>query len=423
MSARILSGQYFNLLSRGVVSSSALDPLYLPPGGPGLPGLADGKQSKLLKFGTFAGGENVVVDGNLFQNSSFEQATGGIPTFWTPTGTVAQVSSASQSGTYSCQLTGSGSSIAQITQLVESGDKVQVDCWAEITAGGVGATVSFYLQNIYTKNWWNGSAWQAGQVAFATVTAGTWTPALSQVPVESFAACGGDVTALQLTAALSGGTSPVALVDDCYIYPAVDTCFIGGHSIDPGVNPVLKTAANAGAGAPTFSTTQLTLGNLQPSFYGILGAPVYSRWWQLSLPVANVAEAGIAELVLGLSKVLLQTQDYDWDIGPLHDMVDLAARSGEPYTYPYSVFERRLVTLLFTFAKGGLPAFAQVRDELDRRSKGKGMPLLLIPDDTDPAIAVLCRQTTKWKAKRTLNALWKGVSLAFEEVPFPGSGQ
>jgi hypothetical protein len=189
------------------------------------------------------------------------------------------------------------------------------------------------------------------------------------------------------------------------------------------VNPVLKTAANAGAAAPTFSTTVLTLANLQPSFYGILGAPVYSRWWQLSLPVANVAEAGMAEFVLGLSTVLLQLQDYDWEYGPMHDMVDLAARSGEAYTYAYSVFDRRMVTLNFTFAKGGLAAFAQVRDELDRRSRGKGLPLLLIPDDADPAIALLCRQTTKWKAKRNLMNLWKGLSLAFEEVPFPGSGQ
>jgi hypothetical protein len=92
------------------------------------------------------------------------------------------------------------------------------------------------------------------------------------------------------------------------------------------------------------------------------------------------------------------------------------SRGGDLYEYPFTDYGRRAVALNFTYPN--LASYTQARDEIVNRSLGKARPLLVIPHDRDPALAILCRLTNRWSAKGYLATAWNASSMAFEECPF-----
>jgi hypothetical protein len=395
-------------VAASIVPSSA-DPLY------SLSALYDNASDAFWKFGTFAGGENALIDGDQLVYGNFENWSGGAPVGWVVAGTVAQ-DTVVKAGAFSAKISGTTGSVSRILTLT-SGRHYVLDGWVE----GDGALGKYhaYLQNLATKSWWNGAAWQAAKVeVVAPATTASYQNVLQTLQLEGFQACGGDLVNVQLTVAcLEAG---FCRADEFYVYPTIDYCGIHGHSIDSGVAPTIASAPNNPGGSLTF-TTQATMGVLQPVFYSVLGARVANRWWKFTLPVANQAEAGLAELVLGETYTLGRPQDFDWSVSPMFDQVEAVNRQGKRFEFPLSDYPHRAIGLNFLYPT--LANYAEARDEIVARSLGVANPLIVIPDDSDPVMAALCRQTAKWNVKRHLGNVWNASALTFEEQPFLGQAR
>jgi hypothetical protein len=415
---RVLTGERFNLLETGtlgfVTTADALFPTSL---------LYDGRPSRPYRC-SGAGITQFNVDGNAIANGSLDSWSAGAPTSWTEAniGPGADCVQTSVAGEFvagsAAKLANDAAGSASMSQTftVRSGQKRQLNI--RMRGDGVTGTAAISLQNIQTGMYLTAAgAWQAAGAYLATRTTNTYLQTTINYTVEAYSVSQVFTPSLRITATNTGALPSNAYVDELYDYPAVDVVSVHGHNVD---------AVGDATFAPQFlsstdnfvanQTTEATGFATQPAFYMLLAAPVYKRYWRLSLPAANSSAVEIGELVIGQTYSLLQAPTYGAELGFMRDDVATESGAGEQHVYARTKQARRTLGLKFRFDSE--TKYRAARDEIFRRSGGRVNPLVIIPDTTLPDV-IFGRIDKSWKVTRSLAAYYDQNDLTVLESAFP----
>jgi len=407
---RFITGDpaYYNLMARGVLTSSSADALYP------LVNVKDGDPSKPFKFGSAGADLEVKVDLSLLVGSNMDVWVASSPTGWTKTTT----GSSTVTEDTVIRVTGSSAAffvlggVAELRQnvVVRAGQKLALDCGVRVSTGVFGRV---FIQNRSTGKWLNTSfAWQSAQthcVRQADTSSGFVFPAV-EIQVESFLSVGADTCQLQITLDQENGSGNVWF-DDVYLTPLVDFFSIHGHNQDPGVPLLFESSDNNSSWV-----TKATVAPSKPSFYGRLSALEDHRWWRLKYSGTPLAAIYYGEIILGQVETALRPQLYDWPTRYVFDQIRTETEAGNVRSYKKALDERRAVKLEFN--PKAAADVAQLRDEWARRSFGGHYPMIVLPDDTDPSLALHCRMTDEVEIMREFLTVWS-TDVVIAESGFP----
>jgi len=420
-SIRVLAGQKFNLIERGIVTVSSEDALFPRPL------LYDGRPSRPFRFAAAGADDHVTIDTCLTQDPGFESwVDASSPAKWTKTltgsGAVDREATIIDTGTYACKLSASSSvGLAMVEQLVEAraGDDLYVV--ARGRAETALDTLELYVGNQKTGKWLTSGGWVSSFVPFIATGATSYQTLALAFQVESMDECLTDLVPLRLIARhLQDPVSyPGAVyVDNFRLLPAIDFASIHGANIDRAVDVELRSSSD-----PTFasSTLRATLTKRIPAFYGLLGSPISAdQHWRFlfgggGISAINSAPISLGEVVLGRALTLARRPDYGWEIKQLEADVATETPTGEVYSYAQAKWARRVLGMQFRFFSAA-DMEEQLR-EVFQRCRGRRYPLVIVPDDTRPEV-LHGRIDRSWAAKRRLVNAYDDTSLVVSESPF-----
>jgi hypothetical protein len=415
-SIRIIGGQLFNAWARGVVTSSpAANPLF-----PVL-GLGDGDAGSPFRFGSLTQDPYIQVDTDYLGGvGDFEAWTGGAPNGWTEahtgTGDVIQETSITANGSSALRLVpGTGTSVVLLDVEVPAGHWVQ---FRSILYGGgaPAAVVKLQVENLsYGKNLSSAGTWGFGVVDVASRSVTGYNLSTVAFQVESLLAMGQETVKLRIVIRndVAGSTGYADLIE---LSQGIDFASVHGHNVDPR-NVVTLISDDF----PAFGTsvTRATFTLARPSFYAVLGAVVYARYWRIKFTGINSTARGaiyLGEAVLGQQTALLRGSNFpirtDWI------MPQARSRAASRRQYVYNWGPDHLRTVTFPFSYRNLAQQQQARDEIIRRTAGGLHPLVIVPLDDDAETVIFGRIQVEWSSSQAfLNV--READLVIEEDPMP----
>lgn len=411
---RICGGQLVNNFGRGIATSSpAADPLYP------LSALGDGDAGSPFRFGSLGFDPYIQIDTDYMLGSGDFEIWPG-PDGWTQlntgTGAITQETSIVANGASAARLAaGTGTAVMYKDIQVPAGQTMQV--WCVLYGGGApAANVRVQVQNLQTYQWLTGAgAWQASETEVASKNTTGYFATNLAFTVQSLLACGQDVVTIRIIVRNDVATS-VGYADFLRLIPGVDFASVHGHNIDPG-NVVTLVSDDSS----TFGTavTRATFTKARPSFYAVLGAIVYARFWRIKIVGINAPASGaiyIGEPVLAQQLGLARGSNFpirtDWQ------MPQARMRSASRRQYVYNWSRDHLRTVTFPFSYRNLAQHQEARDEIVRRTAGGLYPITIVPLDDDPETVIFGRIQGDWSSSQAqLNV--READLIIEEDPFP----
>lgn len=402
---RVLSGERVNRLETGTVSLliGSADPLFP------ITNLYDGRPSRSFRTTSATTSIQILVDGNSVVNGSLDSWSGGAPSGWTvESGTVTQTVVAGEFVNGSAAKFNPGLISQNFT--VRSGEKRTIS--SQLRGDGV-AGIAMTLQNLTTgSQLQNNGTWSSGGGSVMSRVPNTYAAASVNYTVEPFSTTQADTCTMRLVIAAAA----LGYADDIYDYPAADFVSVHGHNLDASVLARFYSATDS---LFPIATLQATIAIVQPSFYALLAAPVYARYFTFYLTYlvgANSVIPEIGELVIGQTYALTVPPEYGAEIGYMRDDVATDTGVGELAVYARSAQTRRTLGLKFHFETE--TRMRAARDEVFRRSGGRLNPIVVIPDTTLPDV-IFGRLDRTWKVTRTLTTYYDQNDLQISELPFP----
>lgn len=397
----------WNLLARGAVTVSSENPLFPKAHLPKAP-------SMRFEFGSLAADQTITVDGTQVPNGGFEIAgLDGWVDDDTGTGTSVEETTTIHAGAKALKCNGGASGEGRRYRdiVARAGE------WAEISAalrgnGTVAARVR--VKNLLTGNWLDSAGAWGAQADVLTRTTASYNVEAKQFQVESFAACGfNDAAPLRVYCVCTQNGD--AFFDEVLYVPGVDLLSVHGHNTDPSV-PVQFRSSSDGS---SFNT-EATLTKAWPSFYGLLPARVFKRYWQEKLAGANHAaiirhgSVAIAQTFTPLECDLVSGAE----LAHLEPDVASETPSGELFVHSLSAFPRRTFALRYEFVS--TVTLDDHRVELFHRPRGRRHPMLLIPDTTKPDV-LWARGDRSHRVVKTFQDVYSDRDLVVAEAPFYSS--
>jgi len=410
---RVMAGERFNLLERGTVTSSSEDPLFLRNR------LWDGRPSGDYRFASAGTDDTITVDGDLLGGlGNFEGADAIDPPGWTEsnsgTGNCEIDTAQKNSGSSSLlMLAGTGFGQAYREFQARAGEWINIS-WAIRGDAGTGVA-KVRVQNPRTGRYLTpGAAWTSTLTNLATQAAAAWATGNLTFQVEDFRTNLYQDPVLRVIVINDTGGS--AWADDVYVTSGVDILTVHGHTIDPLIVPQFRSSTDNFAASDTLEGTA-TLD--PPSFYVLLGARVYRRYWRLKLVGLNVSgPIQLGEMVIGQTTSLLVPYEYKPRLGRLRDRVATTADFGEQYVYPRARWSRRTLQLVSHYES--LVQYRQAVDEIYERAAGDAHPIVIVPDTALPDV-LFAKGDQKHEATRTLLTRYDEHSWTLTEMPFPSA--
>lgn len=411
---RFLGGPYFNVLGRSAaispLSVSGEDALFVRAS------LYGGTPSDPFRFNA-VGANTVTVDLNLIPNGSMETAfVGNLPTAaWIKSGTptTARDTGTFHGGAASMSITGASGEYAAYDVTVRAGESFRYDMWG--AGGAAGGTAIIRIQNRQTGKWLKSDqTWQSAQQDLLSKASPGFANAVGNVVVESFlSSLTGTVTLRVYCLAGTGGNN--AYYDDMFLWPAIDFTSIHGHNISPVCAVTLHSSTDNFAAN---DTTRLTLTPGIPSFYGIIGGPVYTdRYWRLAITSTDNPGGApwVGEWVLGQQQTLLRNQSYGWKTEFVDPQQREMSEAGEQRANLLTEGQRRRLKLQFDY--NSLAKFQEARDAIMRVTRNGAYPCVIVPDDSDTEVVVFGHLAQDFGVSKDFLTQWTGAELAIDESP------
>lgn len=423
----ISTGALANLLARGIVTvnpaASATRPLAaLFDGDPGLP----------MGFGSLTALPHIDVDLDMFQSLGDFEGTfvGNDPPGFTGvvsgTGTVTKDTTNKTKGTASCALnagTAAGNDASVKRQIeVRAGERIRVRARLRSSAGGLGQVISVYIRNPRTGMRWDGAGWTNIGVPFAfswqSATFSTQAQTQTSFAMESFDACAGPTTILEVEAKCSGSSTGAYTgnVDELEVLVGPTLLAVIGHNADRAIAFVVY-----GADEPTFASPTPLSDPLippvprQPSFY--------TKWAENFFRHVriyggnNSAALAFGEMFLCSPLTLLRSPDWPLRVGFREPQVRNRNAAGGSFVAAQGR-EIRTITLPFSYRSDA--QYDQARDEIIRRSRHGFHPTLIVPLDTEPDVYLARLDGSDWTPSRTHDR--RDAPITLEEMPIADIG-
>lgn len=409
---RFIAGNpaYYNVLARGVLSSSSADALYP------LANVKDGDPAKPFMFAATGADLWVKVDTSLLVGSNFDLWSAGSPVGWSKilsgAGTVTQDAVIMVSGSSAALNQPAGVDIASVFQdvTVRAGDWHKFDAFVRV---GAGPTAEMTIRNLHTGNYLTPTVtWSATPQAALTQTntAGLFANKIATFQTEDYGTVGEDTCTLRITLSQTG--AGLSWFDNAYLYPGVDFFSIHGHNLNARIPVVLESSPDDAAWS-----TQITATSKKPAFAGIsAAAPTFARYWRVRYSGTPLARIFYGEVVVGQLASALRSHLYGWPTTFIFDQLRMETENGHVQTFKQAQFERRAVKL--EFQVGAQNEFEQLRDAWTRRSFGGHYPMIVVPDDADAALVFQGRMTSELEVLKHFLAVWS-TDIVFAESAFP----
>lgn len=375
--------------------------------------LYDGHTYELFMHASGAAAASVLYDMNQVPNGGFETSfdISGLPAAgWgkNTAATVTRVVGAAYEGSGKARVTGTEGEL-YYDLAAAAGEVLNWQVAALVEKVGTAGVAGIRVQNLETGKYWNGTTWQADLTWWVTVVDTTFKLVTAGgVTVEDYVTCGTDRPRLRFSFVNSGGGAK-AEFDAFYVWPRLSFCGVFGHN--------LPLAVAAGVRSGVTSDTPTVRGLLtvvQPTSYVVM-TPFDERYVKLiSTKAPDDRKIWYREVVLGQHSTLLkQPESKQLTLRDVQDREDSALGS-------YQAFVRtaRGHRVLELQLKHPLTAQRTQLQEIIERSRSGAYSLVVVPNSTDPASAMLCRVPPEWSTGQAVGA-HPTTSLALEELPFP----
>jgi hypothetical protein len=378
-----LVGERMNALAtaRSVTSSGAADANFPPSA------LFDDIPGASFAFAAAGTDDYVEIDANMITNDDFEGDTlGAAPANWT-----------TRSGTPTVESGGAGGS-AKALQLNATDEAAYVDI--QVVSGrayvaradlqGTGTeTVEARVQNRQTGAWLTSAgAWQASATAWASETGASFVAKSRTFTVEDYATTRTHLVTLRYEFRKVSGTG-AGKADNAQLYPQIDFASIHNHNIDPLITVKVQSKMLSGEAW----TDRATLTQIHPAFYSKFTVQTDRRWRFLYQGI-NTSPIRLGEAVLGLSQSLARVQNWGWATEFTHVQDRAASVTGGTYVRALLPSDTRIFRLPFRALS---EAERDDAYEILRRCKFGEAPILIIPDDTKPAVAFCRFRDVRWQ--------------------------
>jgi hypothetical protein len=195
--------------------------------------------------------------------------------------------------------------------------------------------------------------------------------------------------------------------DDIRFMVDFDTMMVAGHNLDVATCE-FRTSTDGFASndvlwnAPTI---------YKPSFYYSNPSKQTVTHFRLKFPGTNAAPIGIGELALGQRTVLTRKPGLEVGVRVVEDLV----RPLSHRAYSLSDDPIREVELPFNYFG---TEWDQARDSVWQRARNGLHPMVVIPNDTDPAVAIYGRIQNDLEFRHRTSGVRMGASLTLREAPF-----
>lgn len=368
----VAAGEKFNLLARSrLITPTSSDALFPPSF------LYDDSQAFPWKPSSNAANLRHDID-LAFWDGAMGSWSGGAPSGWTKTtsggGTVAETTVAGEvrGGTGSAAKFNKSAGTALLYRDIEvrSGEPLVFQGYAFRQASGSTRAIVQDLRNGYYLT--SGGAWQAAIAYVATSTDAAYTEKKVAFTTQTWATVNGPLTTLRLTLEENGagGGADFSFWDDAVIYPQYNFLAGFGHNLAPVVVPTWKWSTDNFGAVTTFSTPTLGLYDFWSTFTART-----ERYLRLELVGTNPTRPQLTEIVIANAF----TAGRGVNDGVRYSYLDpLDRQSSGDKTVRFAQRDRRRLVMEFENETE-----TESRDEIFRRARGGGHPLVLVPLETE----------------------------------------
>ena len=381
MGARAIAGEDLNQLATALSVVGTTEDSLFPASY-----LYDYRTDRPFRWTSAVVDQAVTVDRAMWANGNLEAWSGGVPTGFSKTGTVAQDGTNMRGGAACANL--SAGATLQRERKLRAGDTYIVAAWAK--QNGAGGTGKLWIYNPDTGHYYSSGAWGStvAAAASAALTASyvDFGAVVGPFAMEGFSACLAPRTTLRIWFEVTGGA---AYLDDVDVWPRHTWTSLHGHNIAPGVALQVRQSSD------NFSGSDVLVATLTGRRYacGAHHAANDLRYARLKLAtLVNPTTPEIAELVMG-QDLALASPALVLPSGPWTSRHRQLSSEGAVYSLTAS--PTRDVDLRFiadTEAKA-----LEIEQELRERMLGALWPLVIQPAETSrPDLLFFGRGDPEW---------------------------
>lgn len=408
MSALYMSGQYFNLLSRGTVTVSPGSDTEFPASA-----LYDARPSQRWQVSAVGADPYVVLDTDLMLGfGSMETNNAGDPAGFTElstgTGAMSRTTAAGEfnGGVAGMKLVGgTGTASGYRDVVVKAGERLQF-------AGAMkGDGTKFARWRVYVKEtaqWVNSSGVLTGSAAdIASRATATWATSTVSFTAPTLDALQQPYCTLRISGLCNeNGT---VFVDDGILIPKVNALTNHGHNID-----ALNVLTFEYSDDNSAYTSAATITMKQPAFYAYLSTALFHRYWKFKTVGTNNSALWLGELVIGYAETLTQAQGFGWEVKRMPRQDRLVTPGGEQWVYSRGTRTPRALQMSFTPTTEA--SLDEVRLGIMQTTQDGYYPIVFIPRSTEHYV-FHGRVDESWAVKREFSHY--PHSITFLEDPFP----
>jgi len=250
--------------------------------------------------------------------------------------------------------------------------------------------------------------WTTTPTDFQSTTSATWVSSgdvagtIEAAPATRYDL---DVATIQAQVISSTTANINQQADDVRFFPEWDTAAIFGHNLDVATCEFRTSTDNFAANDVLWNAPTI----YKPSFYYSNVTKQTAPYFRVKFPGTNSAAIGIGELYLGQRLALTRKPG-----GPVVKVVEDLVRPLPWRAFSLADDPVREVQLPFDYFGA---EWDQARDLVWARSRNGLHPMLIIPNDTDPAVCFYGRIQVDLEFSH-MAQVRRGASLVLRESPF-----